>query len=484
MEKVTKTTKKVRVKDCSSRKKLTKKQWLTLIAIGSVHFSGAICISLQAPFYPQEAESKGATATEYGLVFGSFEFIAFISSPILGKYMHYLGVKTTLNLGMILAALSAICFGLLDMISTHGTFISLSFLLRMTESLGSTAALVSAFSITAAVFPQNIATTFATLEVFYGLGYIVGPTLGGLLFSIGGYSLPFFVMGSAMLVADFFVFLVLPSLEKNDAVTDTTVGIRDVLKVPGVLLDSLSVVATSISMGFYAATLEPHLRQFNLSPVSMGLMFIISGGTYAIVAPFVGRICDRWVYPKRVISIGTLFVISSYIIVGPAPFIPIPTTLSLCIIGLVIHGFGIAALMVPTFIDSICSAVAAGFMDDITTYGLISGLWSSSFALGAFIGPSISGFLYDHVGFRYGTLFVIVIHTLLFIGSSCFIAFEKRNFISPKRVRLLSEVTDPSTSEEELLTQKKTNNLNWESRLTSAGKPNGYGTMNFNDCPA
>ncbi|XP_073984851.1 MFS-type transporter SLC18B1-like isoform X2 [Rhodnius prolixus] len=455
--------------------KLTRKQWLTLMAIGSVHFSGAVCVSLQAPFYPQEAESKGASATEYGLVFGSFEFMAFISSPILGRYIHFLGVKTTLNLGMMVAAISAMCFGLLDLVETHDTFITLSFILRMTESLGSTAALVSAFSITAAAFPQSVATTFATLEVFYGLGYIVGPTLGGLLFSLGGYKLPFLVMGTVIIVADLFVFLVLPPISKviDD---ENNVSVCSVLRVPGVVLDALSVVATSISMGFLAATLEPHIRIFQLSPVTNGLMFIISGGTYALTAPLVGRICDRWIYPKRVLGIGTLFIITSYIIIGPAPFLNIPKTLSLCIIGLVIHGFGIAGLMVPTFIDSICSAIAAGFPDDLSTYGVISGLWSSSFALGAFVGPSVSGYLFDVVGFQYGTFFVISTHLLLFIVITCFIAAEKKRNISPKRVRLLSLATDSSSEDEEEFLKSKVTNT-WAENISANGRPTRYGTI-------
>lgn len=32
------------------------------------------------------------------------------------------------------------------------------------------------------------------------------------------------------------------------------------LRVPAVLLNSAAVVATAISMGYYSATLEPHLR--------------------------------------------------------------------------------------------------------------------------------------------------------------------------------------------------------------------------------
>lgn len=51
---------------------------------------------------------------------------------------------------------------MLDYVMDHNWFISLSFLLRITESLGSTGALVAAFSITAAAFPKAIGTTFVS----------------------------------------------------------------------------------------------------------------------------------------------------------------------------------------------------------------------------------------------------------------------------------------------------------------------------------
>ncbi len=37
-------------------------------------------------------------------------------------------------------------------------------------------------------------------------------------------------------------------------------------------------------------------------------------------------------------------------------------------------------------------------------YPVISGVWTSSFALGNFLGPSIGGVLYEAVGFRYTSL--------------------------------------------------------------------------------
>lgn len=54
-----------------------------------------------------------------------------------------------------------------------------------------------------------------------------------------------------------------------------------------------------------------------------------------------------------------------------------------------------------------CNYRKAGLPDSIETYGLISGLWTSTFALGAFIGPSASGALYDSIGFRKSTIFII-----------------------------------------------------------------------------
>lgn len=36
----------------------TRRQWLTLIVISIADFCNAICVSLQAPFYPQEVSTQ------------------------------------------------------------------------------------------------------------------------------------------------------------------------------------------------------------------------------------------------------------------------------------------------------------------------------------------------------------------------------------------------------------------------------------------
>jgi hypothetical protein len=73
--------------------KFNRRQQLTVIVFAVANFCSAICVSLQAPFYPNEAEKKGATPSQYGFVFGVFELTVFIVSPFVGKNLGKLGAK-------------------------------------------------------------------------------------------------------------------------------------------------------------------------------------------------------------------------------------------------------------------------------------------------------------------------------------------------------------------------------------------------------
>lgn len=85
---------------------------------------------------------------------------------------------------------------------------------------------------------------------------------------------------------------------------------KKALRIPGVLIATSSIIATSMSIGFLQATLEPHLRQFDLSPIVLGLMFVINGGTYAITAPAWGWLCDKHSHPKVIIEIPFLHTVN------------------------------------------------------------------------------------------------------------------------------------------------------------------------------
>lgn len=95
--------------------------------------------------------------------------------------------------------------------------------------------------------------------------------IGGILYSIGGYFLPFVSLGLLLFVVAFLTMCILPKNNENCPPNQTAVKLSQIIKIPGVMVNSLSIIATSISIGFLGATLEPHLRQFNLGPFYLGL---------------------------------------------------------------------------------------------------------------------------------------------------------------------------------------------------------------------
>ena len=68
----------------------------------------------------------------------------------------------------------------------------------------------ASFAITAAAFPDNVGAVFGLLETFTGLGLMVGPALGGVLFQVGGFVTPFAVLGGIMVLTVPFSMMYLP----------------------------------------------------------------------------------------------------------------------------------------------------------------------------------------------------------------------------------------------------------------------------------
>lgn len=92
-------------------------------------------------------------------------------------------------------------------------FITLAFTIRIIEALGNAAFLTASFAIIAKEFPNNVSVTFASLETFFGLGLIVGPMVGGVLYSFGGYYLPFVTLGLLLFLTAIITMCILPKHE-------------------------------------------------------------------------------------------------------------------------------------------------------------------------------------------------------------------------------------------------------------------------------
>merc|ERR1719474_1110345 len=388
---------------------------------------------MQAPFYPREAVSKGLEVWHFGLVFGAFEITVFIVSPIIGTYLNKIGVKRTLNLGIGAVGLILIGYGCLGLLQNGKVFLGLAFTLRIFEACGNSMFLTGSFSSIAREFPDKVASMFAMIELFFGIGAIVGPVVGGALYEVGGFTLPFAVMGSLLFLSSIFIYFVLPDTPEPPAleVDENAVkpSIKNALTKPGILIALFKVGSAACSLGFLQTTLEPHLSTLKpaLSSFQVGALFMVVGGTYGLSLPLWGFLCDSKMTrnsPKFVEVVGAVLITSGFLILGPFKYLPFKKTLGSIIIGMTVHGFGLGASVVGGFSDAHKSAIRCGFPDTIDTYGLVSGLWTSVFAFGAFVGPTFGGILYDALTFRWAIFLVVIGECIALISLIGYLCYE------------------------------------------------------------
>ena len=161
-----------------------------------------------------------------------------------------------------------------------------------------------------------------------------------------------------------------------------------------------------------------------------------------MTAPIFGSICDRFRSSPLIINfLGVTATTIAFSFLGPAPFFGLPTLLPVCVAALVLHGFGNGSVLVSSFVISHAEAITSGFSDNINTYGLVSGLWTSTFALGAFVGPTVAGILLDHCGFPWAAMFVVCFGLFFLVAAPCIQCYKHRAMCPGDRPGFLRKVT-------------------------------------------
>merc|ERR1719370_1216071 len=311
-------------------------------------------------------------------------------------------------------------------------FLGLSMVLRVLEACGNSAFLTGSFSAIAREFPDKVVSMFAMIELFFGVGEIVGPVVGGALYEVGGFTLPFAVMGSTLFLSSIFIYFVLPDTPRPVVEEDENAvkpSMKNALSKPAIIIALFKVGTAAASLGFLQTTLEPHLHDIQppLSSFQVGALFMVVGGTYGLSLPLWGYLCDSKLTknsPKFVEVIGAIFIGAGFLVLGPFKYFPFKKSLVCIVIGMSVHGFGLGASVVGGFSDAHRSAIKAGFPDTIDTYGLVSGLWTSVFAFGAFVGPTFGGILFDAVTFRWAIFLVVIGECIALIALITYLTHE------------------------------------------------------------
>jgi len=391
----------------------------TIIPFLFLQFSVGLCASLQATFYPIEAGLKGATASQFGAVFGIIHLSLFIFGPLVGKYLSIWGVKAIFPAGFIIDGGTFILFGMLQWVNETTMFLVFSYLIRFLEGVGAAATWTSNLSILMAKFPDRKSTVKAWCDASFNAGLTIGPVIGAFMYDAGGFFLPFAVTGTAILLSGIVVLLVtdFPDMEHGDV----DLPVMKILSNPRVLIALATCTTGAYSIGTIESTLSPFLELLDLNVKQIAIAFLVMSLCSVLATPIFGWLCDSAFSPWIVSATGCVLMFVCYCFIGPVPYLAFfaPSFPTVCG-SLVAQGFGCAAVLVASFGSAQTAAVSGGFAESMEIQAVVSGLFTSSFALGNFCGPTISGILFDNIGFDWNCLVLqSLVITMLLLNTFC-----------------------------------------------------------------
>ena len=329
-----------------------------------------LAIGLIIPVLPalviSYATNPADQAYWYGLVAFSFGVANFLASPVLGALSDQYGRRPVLLLGFMGLGLSF--FGT----ALTPTLWGLIVVRTMGGAMQANAAIANAYvaDITA---PDKRAKRFSMLGAMMGLGFIIGPVLGGLLGAVS-LRLPFFIAGSLAMANLLYGYLVLPeSLPKSERnpfrwrAANPITSLRALAQLKGVGA-LVGVVAFSSLAQFvlYTSWVLYTTFKFGWGPLENGWSLAAVGVVSVVVQGFLmGRLLKRFP-PHRLAIMGLISSAIAFVLWGAAT----EGWMMYAVIGLNLLG-GTVAASVHSLISSAADSQSQG-----QTLGAVSSLGS------------------------------------------------------------------------------------------------------------
>lgn len=344
-----------------------------------IDFTG---FGLVIPLLPFWAEHLGANPLGVGLILTTYALAQFLCTPILGLLSDRYGRRRIILLSLCIEVLS---FGL-----TAGAN-SLPFLLfaRVVGGVGA-ANIGSAQAVVSDVTPpEKRAAGMGAIGAAIGLGFVVGPALGG-VFSPHGEVTPFWIaMGLAMVNALLVFFLLPETRKKQDGSTAPRMGIGILFASWGKVarrgsIASLVLVNLLYTLAFTGMeTVFPLLTQRNFAwgARQNGYVFTYVGFLVVLMqGGLVRRLVKRW--GERNLMLGGLVFLSLGLLL-----LVWSSNLALLLIAVGILSLGDGAVT-PT------SSAVLSLLTPEMEQGEILGFSQGLGGLGRVIGPLIAGSLF------------------------------------------------------------------------------------------
>ncbi|MBZ5496198.1 MAG: MFS transporter [Acidobacteriia bacterium] len=347
-------------------------------------FVDLVGFGIVLPLLPYYAESFGASPFTIGLLSASYSLMQFLFTPIWGRLSDRYGRRP-----LIMISLAGSCGGFL-IFGLAGTLPAL-FIGRMVAGIAGAIIPTTQAYIADLTPPEGRAKGMGLIGAAFGLGFILGPAIGGLLAPYG-YNKPVLLASALAGLNLVFAYFKLP-----ESLTEVARGraqsrrfnlktLAEALAHPQIaplLAMYLVVIFAFSNMEATFGLLNEH--RYGLTARETGYLFAFIGILMSVMqGVLVGRLVRR-LGERRLIVLGTFTMIFG---LGLMPFSPNMTAYCL-ILTAVSFGAGINNPSITGLLSRSCN---------IDEQGGIMGIAQSMASLGRILGPLWGGYAFKAFG--------------------------------------------------------------------------------------
>ncbi len=363
-------------------------------------FVDLIGFGMVIPFIPLWAEKHHPSAMTLALLMASYSTMQFLAAPFLGRLSDRFGRRPVL-----IASLLGSVGGYVLLATANS--LPLLFASRILDGISGGNISTAHAVISDITTPENRAKGMGLIGAAFGLGFVCGPALGGLLMPIAQW-LPAAVAAATSLIALAMVWFLLPETGAGEAERAPSrygmlalAGIPAILARPGLLLPLAMVLVITVAFASFEMTFSLLLNQrFGLDERAIGLMLAGVGVLAAIVqGGLIGRMSRRF---------------------GESTLVLTGSLLAMIGLGVLPYAHNVPALIAPLVMLAFGMGIAGPSLSSLTSkrarvseIGEVMGVYQSLSSLGRVIGPFVGGYLFKAVGqawpYRAGALLMLVV---------------------------------------------------------------------------
>jgi multidrug resistance protein len=342
------------------------------------------------PFYA-EGTKFGATPSQVGLLFASYSIMQLVFAPVLGRLSDKYGRRPVLIASLLGTALGFLILG-------FATTLWMLFVGRIIDGISGGNISTAQAYIADVTTKENRAKGMGLIGAAFGLGFVFGPAIGGIL-SRWGINVPFMFAGGLALANVVLLYFTLPETVTRDHPARVSAAsgrgwrqLIDSLRNPrlGFVLTIyfLGIVAFSIMTATFSLFL---MFRLGYDAFHNGWIFAFVGIISAIVqGGLIGRLVKKFGEPLLVI-VGALLFSASLVAI---PFVT-PAT-------------GLLAILTIGAVTSVGQALSAPSLSSLASksasaaeQGTVLGVTQSVASLARAVGPSLAAILiYSAVAYK------------------------------------------------------------------------------------